>query len=171
GLQPVGYHVFNLGVHVLSAVVLASVVSRTLRLPYFGGVWDRAAWELSLAVALVWAVHPLDTEAVVYVTQRTELLVALFYLTTLWAALRFWSASSTGARTFWLVAAALACVAAMASKEVAVSLPLVVLLYERTFLVPSAGARRSWLLYPGLALGWVVLFGLSAGGIGGLSDV
>src|SRR5437867_3465394 len=80
--------------------------------------------------ALVWAVHPLDTEAVVYATQRTELLVALFYLTTLWAALRFWSADSTGTRTFWLVAAALACVAAMASKEVAVSLPLVVLLYE-----------------------------------------
>ena len=58
----------------------------------------------------------------------------------------------------------------MASKEVAVSAPLVVLLYERTFLVPSPGARRSWLLYPGLALAWVVLLVLSAGGIGGLSD-
>ena len=170
GLRPLGYHVFNLGVHVLSAVVLASVVRRTLRLPYFAGAWDRPAWGLSLAVALVWAVHPLNTEAVVYVTQRTELLVALFYLTTLWAALRFWSAGSTGARTFWLVAAVLACVAGMASKEVAVSLPLVVLLYERTFLVPSPGARRSWLLYAGLALGWVVLLGLSAGGISGLSD-
>jgi len=170
GLQPVGYHVFNLGVHVLSAVVLASVVSRTLRLPYFGGVWDRAAWALSLAVALVWAVHPLNTEAVVYVTQRTELLVALFYLTTLWAAVRYWSADSEGARAFWLVAAVLACLAGTASKEIIVSAPLVVLLYERTFLGPSPRTRRSWPFYAGLTLGWVLLALLSARGIGGLSD-
>ena len=34
----------------------------------------------ALAIALVWTVHPLNTEAVNYITQRTESLMALFYL-------------------------------------------------------------------------------------------
>jgi tetratricopeptide (TPR) repeat protein len=171
GLRPAGYHVFNLVVHVLSAAVLASIVRRTLRLPYFGGALDGVAWPLSLAVALVWAVHPLNTEAVVYVTQRTELLVALFYLLTLWAALRYWSADSRATHAVSLVVAVLACLGGAMSKEVIVSAPLVLLLYERTFLVGSLrAARRSWPLYAGLMLSWVLLSLLSSGGIGGLSD-
>jgi protein O-mannosyl-transferase len=172
GLDPRGYHLVNLALHVLTAAVLAAVVRRTLRLPYFGGgAWERAAGPVSLVVALVWALHPLDTEAVVYVTQRTELLVALFYLTTLWAAIRYWTAGSAPARRGWLATALLASLSGMASKEVMASIPLVVLLYERTFLVDSLRAvRRSWPLHVGLALGLVLLVLLSAGGVGGLSD-
>jgi hypothetical protein len=59
----------------------------------------------------------------------------------------------------------------MASKEVTVSAPLVVWLYERTFLGGSPlAARRSWTLYACLASGWIVLVVLSASGIPGLSD-
>jgi tetratricopeptide (TPR) repeat protein len=171
GLRPEGYHVFNLVMHALSAAMLAALVRRTLRLPYFAGAWDDAAWPLSVAVALVWAVHPLDTEAVAYVTQRTELLVALFYLTTLWAAVRYWTAAGRPARAFWVAVAASASLAGMASKEIMVSVPLVVLLYERTFLRRSfREAWDSWPLYAGLTLGWPLLVLLSASGVGGLSD-
>ncbi len=171
GLDPAGYHLFNLLLHVLAAAVLASLVTRTLQLGYFGGRWDGAAWPLSLAVTLVWALHPLNTEAVVYVTQRTELLGAFFYLTTLWASLRYFTAHSRATRAGWLAAATLACLAGSASKETIVSAPLAVLLYERTFLVRSLReAWRSWALYVSLASSWVVLFLLSFRGIGGLSD-
>ena len=158
-LEPTGYHVVNLVVHVLVAAMLAALVRRTLRLPYFEGRWDRAAWPLSFAVALVWALHPLGTDAVAYAIQRTELMVALFYLTTLWAALRYWTASSAQARRAWLIAATLACLAGMASKEIMIFAPLVVLLFEWTFLVRSAREmRRSWPLYACLTLGWALLF-------------
>jgi protein O-mannosyl-transferase len=171
GLRPRGYRVVNLLAHVLTAAVLASIVRRTLRLPHFAGTTRAAAWPLSLAVALVWALHPLNTEAVAYVTQRTEIFGALFYLTTLWAALRYWAAASPAARGGWVAVAALACLAGTASKEIVVSAPLVVLLYERTFLAGSLGeVRRSWRLYAGLVLGWVLLLGLNAGGIPGLAD-
>jgi protein O-mannosyl-transferase len=167
GLEPRGYHLVNLALHVLTAALLAAVVRRTLALPYFGGAVQRAAWPLSLAVALVWALHPLGTEAVVYATQRTELLAAFFYLATLWAAIRYWAATSRAGRRGWLVTAWLACFAGMASKEVVASAPLVVLLYERILL---GGTRRSWPLYAGLLPGWVLLVLLSAFGVGGLSD-
>jgi tetratricopeptide (TPR) repeat protein len=169
-LDPAGYHLVNLLLHVLAAATLASIVRRTLRFPYFG-MADDVAWPLSLAVALVWALHPLGSEAVVYVTQRTEILGALCYLGMLWAALRYWSAGSRAGRRGWACVAGLASLCGMASKEVTVSAPLVVWLYERTFLGGSPlAARRSWTLYACLASGWIVLVVLSASGIPGLSD-
>lgn len=171
GLDPAGFRATNLALHALVATMLAFLVRGTLLLPYFRGVWTASAGGVGLAVALVWMVHPLASEAVVYLTQRTELLAALCYVTTLWAALRHWTAGTSATATAWVVVATVACVAGMASKEVVASLPLAVWLYERTFLVDSWQAtRRSSRLYAGLALGWVVLFALNVQGASGLSD-
>ncbi len=107
--------------------------------------------------------HPLQTETVVYVTQRTELLVGFFYLATLYASMRYWAASLAPARNIWLAFATLACLAGMACKEVMVTTPAVVLLFERTFLTSTfrRALRRSWPLYVGLAIGWELLFWLN----------
>ena len=67
----------------LNSLLLYATVWRTLRLPSFGDRFARVAKWLAILVALLWAMHPLLSEAVVYVTQRTELMVALFYLATL----------------------------------------------------------------------------------------
>ena len=131
--SPRGYRVVNVLLHLACAMLVWAITWRTLRLPYFGGQFDRSAKWLALGVALLWALHPLVTEAVVYVTQRTELMVALFYLATLYSSLRYWTAESPGSRKVWLVAATLACLAGAASKEVMVSAPLVVLLFDWTF--------------------------------------
>ena len=162
GLQPYGYHLLNIAVHLLNVLLLAALVRRTLRLPYFAGRFDEAAGMLAFAAALLWAVHPLATEAVAYTTQRTELLVGFFYLATLYASLRYWQTAARG----WLVLAWLACWAGMASKEVMVSAPLMVLLFDRTFL--SASFRDAWqksrLLYVGLFASWLLLLCLAGPG-------
>ncbi len=160
-LDPFGYHVFNILVHLGSALLLWAIVRRTLRLEYFGGRFERAAEPLALLVALVWALHPLQTECVVYVTQRTESMMALFYLATLYGSLRYWAATTPAGRSVWLALATLACMSGMACKEVMVSAPVVVLLFERTFIARSwlEALRKSWPLYAGLAVGWV-LFGI-----------
>jgi len=162
--DPRGYRAFNILVHLLNAMLLWAVVRRALELPHFGGRFHRTASTLALAVALLWAVHPLATEAVVYVTQRTELMAAFFYLATLYASLRYWNAAAPAARITWLVLATLACLAGAASKEVMVSAPLVVLLFERTFASVSfrAALRRSWPLYLGLAASWLLIAALQA---------
>jgi hypothetical protein len=83
-----GYHFMNLALHVFAALAVFGVVRRTLvsdRLrPRFGA----ASRALASAIALVWVVHPLTTDAVTYVTQRTEVLMGLFYLLTLYCAVR-----------------------------------------------------------------------------------
>ena len=147
-------------------MLLFALVQRSLRLAYFGGRFEKAADPLALAVALLFAWHPLQTEAVEYVTQRTELLMAFCYLATLYASLRYWQAESRMAHTAWLVIASLACLAGMASKEVMVTAPVVVFLFERTFVSGTVRQtlKNSWRLYVGLAVGWLLLLALNLGG-------
>ncbi len=161
--NPVGYHVFNLIVHVLSAFLLMAIVRRTLCLDYFAGRFVQSSAPLAFFVALLWALHPLQTETVVYVTQRTELMVGFFYLATLYCSLRYWAADSGAGRNTWLALAITACLAGMACKEVMVSAPVIVLLFERTFIRGSLrrAMQKSWPLYVGLFLSWGLLLYLN----------
>jgi hypothetical protein len=83
-----GYHVFNLIVHLLGALVLFGIARRTLLQPALRARFGSAATPLALAVALLWAVHPLLTESVTYVIQRAESLMGLCYLLTLYCFIR-----------------------------------------------------------------------------------
>ena len=109
GLDPFGYHVVNIVMHLLSTLLLWAILHRTLRLEYFCGRFEHVAGALSFAVALVWAVHPLQTETIVYVTQRSEAMASLFYLATLYGGLRYWAATSATTRSVWLILTTLAC--------------------------------------------------------------
>jgi Flp pilus assembly protein TadD len=145
GLDVTSYHVTNLALHMLVALALFGVVRRTIK-----------SDGLALAAALVWAVHPLTSEVVNYTVQRTESMMALCYLATLYCAIR---ASAHPGGVTWLVAAVVACAAGMASKESMVTAPLMVLVYDRVFLYPSlvAAWRERRALYIGLAATWGVL--------------
>ncbi len=147
GLNPWSYHALNLLIHAAAALLLFGLVRRTL-----AGRWGTlAAW----ATALLWALHPLQTESVTFVIQRTESLMGLFYLLTLYAFVR----SVQEASRAWAFGCVLACFAGMATKEVMVSAPLLVLLCDRTFLAGSfraAWARRRP-LYLWLAATWGLL--------------
>ncbi len=166
GLNPIGYRHFNMAIHLVTALLLWAIVTRTLQLDFFAGRFERIAGVLGFASALVWALHPVNTESVVYVTQRTESMMGMFYLATLYSALHYWSAQSTGSRTLWLITAATACIAGMLCKEMAASAPAMCLLYERTFLTGSfrRAVRRSWPLYAGLLLSWFPVIFLNFGG-------
>ncbi len=162
GLDPRGYHVVNIGLHALCAVLLFLVVRRTLRL---ASVRPALAWppdRVAAAAAAIWAVHPLNSEVVSYLTQRTESLMAACLLATVYAAQR---AAASG-RPGWAVAATVACAAGMASKETMVVAPVLVALYDRAFLFGGwrEAVRRRRGLYLGLAATWGLLALLVAGG-------
>ncbi len=133
----VGFHVVNMVFHLLCGLLLWGVVRRTLA--HAGIDDDHAATPVSATLAglitLVWLVHPIQTEAVAYVIQRTELLVSLFCVATLYASIRAWE-SATHART-WYVVGVLCCALGMGSKEVMIGAPLIVILYDRAFRVDS----------------------------------
>lgn len=143
-----GYHAVNVLIHAAAAALLFGLVRRTLLAPRWQGRFDAAALPLAASVAGLWALHPLATEAVTYVSERAESLMGLCYLATLYAWCRGWR---------WRAVAACAC--GMAAKEVMVTAPVLVLLYDRAFLSDSfraAFARRRG-GYLGLAATWLLL--------------
>lgn len=82
------YHLANLGVHMLAALALFGIVARTLDLRPALVPFARDRTLAAFAVALLWALHPLQTESVTYVIQRAESLMGLFYLLTLYCFIR-----------------------------------------------------------------------------------
>lgn len=158
GTDPWSYHVLNLIIHVLAALTLFGVVRRTLLLPSMAPRWSAPALGLAGAGALLWGLHPLATQSVTYLSQRTEALMALFYLLAMYGYLRGLGGNSGR----WHTLSVAACLLGALSKEVIVTAPLLVWLHDRTF---AAGSFRSALrtrpaLYAGLAATWLVTAGL-----------
>jgi tetratricopeptide (TPR) repeat protein len=150
-----GYHVGNLIVHVLCGLVLFMLIARVLSLPSLSARFGAVRDDIACAVALLWLVHPLNSEIIGYLTQRTEALMALFYLLTLYASVR---ALGAGGRR-WTVAAIAACIAGALCKESMATAPVAVVLFDRAFVFDSW--REAWKrrrgLYIGLAGMWIVL--------------
>ncbi|MBI5769740.1 MAG: tetratricopeptide repeat protein [Verrucomicrobia bacterium] len=151
-----GFHALNLALHLAAGLVLFGLVRRTLRRPLAPPALRAHALPLAAAVAVLWTVHPLATESVTYIAQRAESLVGLFYLLTLYGFIR--SVDSPAAAA-WRIASVAACLLGMATKEVMVTAPLLVLLYDRTFVAGSFAtalrSRRGY--YASLAATWVLL--------------
>ena len=146
GTAPWSYHVTNVAIHALATLTLFGLLRRTLSaLPTFNG---QLSTTLSFSAALLWAVHPLQTESVTYIVQRTESLMGLLLLATLYCF-----------RRGWLTASFIACLLGMATKEVMVVAPLLVVLYDRTFVSGSfrAGWQRHRAFYAALAAMWLLL--------------
>lgn len=163
GLHPAGYRAFNILVHVLAGLTLFGIIRRTLLGKLLSEQFGQAATPLAAAATLAWLLHPLQTESVTYVIQRTECMMGLFYLLTLYCAIRGFGATRPAG---WYVAAIIACALGMATKEVMVTAPVLVLLYDRIFVGPSFSSicrRRPW-LYAGLAGTWLILGFLLIGG-------
>ncbi len=116
---------------------------------------------VALAVALLWTVHPLQTEAVTYVIQRVESLMGLFFLLTFYCFIR--SIDAPRPRC-WQIGAVTACLLGVATKEVTVVVPVLVLLFDRTFVAGSFGEawRKRRGLHLALAATWLPLVGLVA---------
>jgi protein O-mannosyl-transferase len=150
GLDPWGYHLANIVIHVTAALVLFGLVRRTLETGGLKASGYRSS-DIAFVCALLWLLHPLNSEAVNYFSQRTESMMGLFYLLTLYFSVRKWNA-----------AAVIACALGMACKESMVTAPIVVMLYDRIFVFESwkqmMRERRG--LYTGLAATWLVLAAL-----------
>jgi Flp pilus assembly protein TadD len=161
GTQVAGYHILNLAIHVAATLTLFGLVRRTLLQPVLRQRYGSSALTLALGAAALWGLHPLQTESVDYVVQRAESLMGLFYLLTLYGFIRW---AENGARA-WSALAVIACLCGMATKEVMVSAPLLVVLYDRTFIAGSF--REAWRRHRGVHLSlmgtWLLLAWLVAG--------
>jgi len=156
GLGPGAMHVVNLVLHAINATLLFVVVRALLQAPNVRGLLrSDAAMPCAAVAATLWAVHPLNADAVAYLTQRSMLFEGWFALAAMAALLR---SHGPTRRLAWQVATVVCTALALASKEEAAALPLLLLLAERAFCVPSwAALRPRWRFHTALAATWCVL--------------
>lgn len=134
GMNPAGYHLTSLVLHAANAVLVYAGARRLIAAALPGT--SSGALALGSAVAaLLFAVHPLRVESVAWATERRDVLCGLFYLLTVLAYLRYCASASR--RWYRLSLAFLA--AALLSKAMAVTLPVVLLLLDGYPL-----RRRAW---------------------------
>lgn len=151
GYDPFGYRLANLVILLLS-IPFAFSVARTVARTWHD---ERTATLLALGSSFLWSLHPLLTNGVSYIVQRMTSLCGLFSLIALWAFFR-----GRGESRRWYAAAALAWLLALSSKEVALLLPLPVMLYL-CLASPSgsrAGRRLAWTLGSAVAGSQVLLY-------------
>ena len=131
GLRVEGYHAANIAIHLLASLCLFWLVLALWRTPAARDLTLSARRRIALALfaALVFAVHPLQTQAVTYIVQRFASLAALFYLATVAAYLEYRLATGV-TRWRWLALSALCGLLALLTKENAFSLPLMLLAAE-----------------------------------------
>lgn len=159
GLDVRGYHALNIALHACAALVLFGLLRRSFLLPALNDKFGAIALPLSAGIAALWALHPLLTESVSCVIQRTEILGGLFYLLVLYAFVRNMEAQAWGG---WRWVTVAACFVGMAAKEIVATAPVIVLLFDRTLVAGTFAAawrlrRRFYLM---LAASWLMLVGL-----------
>jgi len=155
GSDVTGYHVFNIAVHIVCTLLFFFLV-RNILMRWGTGDWQQGASSVALWPALVWALHPLNTGTVTYVSARSESLMAMWYLSTLLAAMQ---AHGPRHRLLWSTTAVTVCALGMATKETMVTAPILVVLLDRAFAFPSF--KQAFIdrgrLYAALAATWSVL--------------
>ncbi len=180
-----GYHALNLAIHIFAAWTLFGVLRRSFLLRRTDRLTGesrgtgpqsakscgtgfqpvKSASSVALVIALIWALHPLQTQSVTYLIQRAESLMGLFYLLTLYGVIRGVESSRPVA---WYSVAVVSCAMGMGCKAVMVTAPLTVFLYDGVFVARSwtAALRARWGLYLALAATWGVLWACGiAGGV------
>jgi len=160
GDRPLGYHVVNVAIHVANALLVFWLVrslvrSYSMRRAAAGGR-DTA---IAVVAAVLFAVHPMQTQAVTYIVQRYASLAAGFFLLACCSYVRFRLASSARASFAWYALFLASSLAAFETKESALVLPLAILLLELVFF--SATARRRLLFFSPFLLGAAAAAGLA----------
>jgi protein O-mannosyl-transferase len=147
-----GYHLFNLAVHLCSAILVWWLTLLTFSTPAFeensakskqlgllkGQKMTRHADVIALLAGLVFVSHPVQTEAVTYIWQRVTSMAALFYLASLSLYVKSRLVPDTGRALsrgmFYYICSLMIAIMAMFTKEMTVTLPFMILFYEISFL-------------------------------------
>ncbi len=164
GLGVFGYHLANVAIHVCNGLLVFWLTALTLRTPAMrrAEVGRIVRRYLPLTAGLLFAVHPVQTQAVTYIVQRFASLATLFFLLSLalygQARLSLEEVRPSKARSAVLYCLSVAAAAAaMKTKEISFTLPLVAALYELTFF---GQRRRLLLLAPLAATALLIPYGL-----------
>jgi len=151
--DPFGYHILNIAIHIINALLVGFFVLITFRTPFLKkSLSEATAREVSLISGMLFLVHPVQTEAVTFIVQRLTSLTTTFYLLSLYFYVKsrviFIGGSNKSETKFlvYLVCSICFCIFAMKTKEISFTLPFIILIYECFFFDGPYRSRACFLL-------------------------
>jgi protein O-mannosyl-transferase len=147
GFDVLGYHIVNVAIHILNALLVYLLVQLTFQTPFLKETTLRNhSGPIALFSALLFVSHPVQTEAVTYIFQRHASFVTLFYIGSLvcyilWRLEGERKEVSKWKRVSIYGLSLLSCLLAMRTKENAFTLPIILFLYEYFFFEGSIPSR------------------------------
>jgi hypothetical protein len=133
GYKTSGFHLVNVLIHVTTGVFLFFFIRLTLRMPALSLKYESHQW-VAYVAALIWLVHPLQTQSVTYIVQRMNSMAAMFYVMALFFYAHGRVSQTTQNRWLWFGGCAAAGILALGTKQIAATLPFFIFLYEWYFL-------------------------------------
>lgn len=162
GYDVTGYHLVNIGIHLLTGLLLFFLFHSTLATPALRSR-HRYPWLIAFSGALLWLAHPLHTQSVTYIVQRMSSMATMFSVLSLLLYVRGRLSPAAGPRRRALFAgSAGAWILALGSKQIAAALPAFMLLYEWYFF---RNLSWEWLKSRKRYLGAVVALSILVAGI------
>ncbi len=159
GFDTRGYHIVNLLIHMATSLLLYLLVLQTFRTPALARSTLRGkSAHVALLAALLFAVHPLQTQAVTYIIQRLASLATMFYIAAIVSYVSARSAEGKVRTFFFYTLCLFAALMSMKTKEIAFTLPLAILLYEFTFF--GTGSRKRAVFLAAIAVLMMVVLPL-----------
>jgi len=134
GFSVTGYHIINISIHLISALMVYFLVSMTFKTPFLMNLkMKEDSTYIAFFTALIFVSHPVQTEAINYIFQRLASLAALFYITTLVLYIKSRLTISRIKRYIYFILSIMSSVIAMKTKENTFTIPFTVMLYEMLF--------------------------------------
>jgi tetratricopeptide (TPR) repeat protein len=138
GLNHLSYHILNFFIHYGAAIFLYLLCLETWKTPVMQGAQLKFSKQLAaFMTAGIFLLHPLQTESVTYVIQRSESMAGMFYLATLYFYLRGRREGKHNMAFGYFLLAGVAAFCAAFSKATAVTLPVMIVIYELFFFKTS----------------------------------
>ena len=128
-----GYHVVNLAIHFLAAYVLFLTVLNLFYTPNLEGQYNGWKYFIAMLSAVLWAIHPVQTQTVTYIVQRMAALAGLFYILGLFFFLKARLSNHHSMRWLYSLCCGIAFLFAIGSKLNAVTFPIILIVIELVF--------------------------------------
>jgi tetratricopeptide (TPR) repeat protein len=147
GLHVFGYHLFNVLLHGLCAVLVFYLTLILLQISY--GLQTRPLRDdrwVAFFAGLIFALHPVQTESVTYITGRSSLMMAFFFLLAIWGYVKF---RLTG-KTLHIFLSSFSYACGLLVKETVITLPIILIVFNFLYPLETRWKKRLFSLLPHL---------------------
>jgi hypothetical protein len=134
GKDVFGYHLVNLAIHFLASLFLYLFVYHTLNLPQMSARYGPNSYSIALLSAFLWAINPIQTQAITYIVQRMASMAGMFYILSMYLYLIGRTTTRSSRKLLFFFLCAISAVLAFGSKENAIMIPLSLFLFDLLFI-------------------------------------